>query len=223
MTKFAIFYVTRANYKAVELPNGEVKKAPTGQADLFMREWWEKNESEVLRKHLRSELEQWESQLRGWRAGSRVDEGKGRLYRGGPRMEVSFITLPNGQRETVERMRVDEAIKEAFTKLHPKPTPVDEELNKAYRQWETKASVNNVRSWSAGFVEDGRESEVDIGMPTAWSCGLPAKEIVQQLDLLAADGWKLVHVSEDRGIYRGADASTDSSPTTVRYMLQRTT
>lgn len=218
--RFAVFYVMRVNYQAVTLPNGEVKKAPVDDTANFLRRWWDKHEADELRARFDEELSQWQQQLRTWKSGCRVDEGKGRIH-GGPRVEVSNITYPNGKRVTVERHRADDAITTEFTELYPRPLPTENRLNVAYGDWVKGTSSKNVRSWTAGLVEGDRETEIEIGVPQTWPCGMPAREIVQQLDVLAADGWKLINVSEDRGIYRGEDARTDSSPTTIRYLLQR--
>jgi hypothetical protein len=54
-----------------------------------------------------------------------------------------------------------------------------------------------------------------------WKFGFPIEDALKILNDLAGKGWRIVSVSEDRGLYKGATNQTDSAVTTVRYLLAR--
>jgi len=74
--------------------------------------------------------------------------------------------------------------------------------------------------WTAYFgVEQPAEAQGDFW--TEWSYGFPIERTLVVLAALAADGWRVARVSEDRGLYKGDDATSDSSVTTTRHWLTR--
>lgn len=74
--------------------------------------------------------------------------------------------------------------------------------------------------WTAYFgVEQPAEAQDDFW--TEWSYGFPIERTLVVLAALAADGWRVARVSEDRGLYKGDDAPSDSSVTTTRHWLIR--
>lgn len=75
--------------------------------------------------------------------------------------------------------------------------------------------------WTACFGVE-RPTEVPDEFWTDWSYGFPVEKTLAVLDALAAQGWRVARVSEDRGLYRGDDAESDSSVTTCRHWLVRT-
>jgi hypothetical protein len=73
--------------------------------------------------------------------------------------------------------------------------------------------------WAAGLYLGGTFESLPAIW--TWNFGLPIEDALRILNDLAAEGWRVVSVSEDRGIYRGATNQTDSAVTTVRYLLAR--
>jgi hypothetical protein len=74
--------------------------------------------------------------------------------------------------------------------------------------------------WTAYFgVEQPTEAQGDFW--TEWSYGFPIERTLTVLAALTAEGWRIARVSEDRGLYEGDDAQTDSSVTTTRHWLVR--
>jgi len=83
--------------------------------------------------------------------------------------------------------------------------------------WREKAK--QVAWWTAQLVT-GTEI-AGLEMPKVDSLSLfPTQFSLRQLDHLATEGWRLVHVSEDRGLYTGEHAGSESYPVRVRYLLE---
>jgi hypothetical protein len=68
---------------------------------------------------------------------------------------------------------------------------------------------------------------VDLGLPAA-PFGYPIREVLGCLDRLSADGWQIVHVSEDRtghpvsrGGHLDGDTASETGISTARYLLSR--
>ncbi|MHB1519609.1 MAG: hypothetical protein ACYCYQ_15250 [Acidimicrobiales bacterium] len=81
-------------------------------------------------------------------------------------------------------------------------------------------SKEEVRTWQALLFTAEDELPVEFTV-SAWTWGYPTKGVLKLLDQLSSDGWNLVHVSEDRGLYTGADALNESYPTRARYLLEK--
>lgn len=92
----------------------------------------------------------------------------------------------------------------------PKQHTVAEELG---------AEVKKLVAWAVALYLDGERRE----RPAIWrwDFGFPIEDTLAILNELAAEGWEIVNVSEDRGIYKGVTNLTDSAVTTVRYLLVR--
>ena len=71
-------------------------------------------------------------------------------------------------------------------------------------------TVSEATGWRAALALGGAQEEFDLGARES-SYGLPAPQIAAKLDALAADGWEVLHVSEDRGVYVGPHAGTTRS------------
>lgn len=82
--------------------------------------------------------------------------------------------------------------------------------------------TSDVLTWQSELVHgDGRVEPYDLGDP-GWSWwGVPASQVAAVLDALASEGWSLVHVSEDKGLFSGATAGFESYPARIRYLLRR--
>lgn len=84
---------------------------------------------------------------------------------------------------------------------------------------EAQARVVKRPAWAAElFLEDSQRPLQDI---YSWSYSFPMEAISRTLNELATEGWSVVHVSEDRGLYPATIASNVSAPVTVRYLLVR--
>jgi hypothetical protein len=214
-TRHAIFYVNMAQQDVVTWPNGDTREAPAHQATEVMRSWWYDHYGRQERERREALIDDWKSQLSQWVNACRVEEGK--------KGRVSWVTMPDGGRVTVAGGTAQDAMQAGFSRRHRRPASVEDWLDTAFRKWFGAAKVEQVVTWVAGFIEDGTESKVDLGRPVKGPCRVPAREIALYLDALADEGWKLIHVSEDRGCLPVYNANFDATPTTIRYLLQRST
>lgn len=90
-------------------------------------------------------------------------------------------------------------------------------------KWTAGAEAIHERGWACYVVSsDGEASRRQVEMSGTWS-GVPLETITQQLNELGKDLWRVISVSEDRGLYLGADAHDESYPARIRYLLERST
>jgi hypothetical protein len=123
---------------------------------------------------------------------------------------VERIVYPDGETEDCEIGNSEERIETCADRKHPKP--------------EAPSIPENVvvtdHSWRADLYsrEGSRELDLDLG---DWDYGLPIASILAHLEDLAEDGWRILHVSEDRGLFRGDVVASDAAITRIRYLLAR--
>ena len=97
----------------------------------------------------------------------------------------------------------------------------NQEYNKEeYQAWRSKATLTEERGWEAAWYDSNGLQRVEADF-SEWYWGVPAQAIVTLLDRYAAEGWTVAHVSEDRGVYTGADVLDESYITRIRYLLIR--
>lgn len=131
---------------------------------------------------------------------------------------VDRVTFPDGGVEEFFQSNTKGEIEARYTRDHPLPrrpsARQDAAPHAALPTWRAE------RTWRAElFLPTGRQA---LPMrPLSWPYGFPMEEVMNVLNDLAQDGWSVLHVSEDRGLYTGADTPTDSGLTSVRYLLRR--
>ena len=99
------------------------------------------------------------------------------------------------------------------------PEPVEPSIPDAFDKWFTQNSREK-RTWHAELVTG--EGSRRIGIDDArqkW--GFVIGAAMRELDRFERDGWTLVHVSEDHGLYAGADSPDEAYLTRVRYLLRK--
>lgn len=79
--------------------------------------------------------------------------------------------------------------------------------------------VEKIVVWAASLYLDGEPKQLPAF--SSWDFGLPIEGVLAVLNQIATDGWRVVHVSEDRGVYAGITNRTDASVTKARYLLAR--
>lgn len=137
------------------------------------------------------------------------------------RMGIGFAAVaPDGARypAPTEAAAVGYALAD-WDKVHRPPKGLTaHDLN----DWKAGLSHQSQRSWTAELVDgDGRCEPHDLGA-AEWSWwGAPVAATNRLLNRLSGEGWSLVHISEDRGLYQGVDATDESSPTRIRYLMRR--
>jgi hypothetical protein len=80
--------------------------------------------------------------------------------------------------------------------------------------------VQEVRGW-LGYFNDATGSRQLTELVETSLGGIPATEITDSLDVLSRLGWQVESVTEDKGLYSGADAPREAGPVTVRILLRR--
>jgi hypothetical protein len=141
------------------------------------------------------------------------------------------IPLPNGHEiayaSSFEAARqllatsYEVGLKQLYTLENPEPTLPDKQ---AYTAWKAAQAMQpevlrEQRGWMATlYTPSGSEP---IMIDGEWKYGWPETDIVNILNKTGADGWQVISVTEDKGLYSGHDASSESGPTAVRYLLAR--
>lgn len=137
------------------------------------------------------------------------------ITRGAPPGRNDEITI-EGRIHKVPAGTAEKFITEEMNRRHPEPEPPAEEWA-TFDYWFNQKSTEK-RTWKAEFIT-GLHSEALKFDALTWSWGYPVAAAMNELDRLTQDGWKLVHVSEDHGLYAGADVSDEAFLTRVRYLL----
>lgn len=122
----------------------------------------------------------------------------------GPDGEVIAKDVPDDHQET----RIKAAAQSRF------PEPTAEKLPAA-----EKGEVSERVIWTASLFIDGKQK--DLPSFGWWVYGFPIESVLGVLNELAVEGWSVVQVSEDRGLYSGTTTDTDSAVTKARYLLVR--
>jgi hypothetical protein len=145
-----------------------------------------------------------------------------------------FGTLAIGRRTFVGLRVEDEAgiryldhdqAKERYAREHfggpPASDQARQQLKADFFTWWPKHSTQ-VRTWYAEWLCARGTEPVDLDANvTAGHWGYPVMEAMQLLERYAGQGWHLVGVSEDHGLYTGVDAPQETFLTRVRYLLAR--
>jgi hypothetical protein len=213
--RHAMLVIARAVYDVVEIPGQEPLVLPKGAGDEATRQWWDENVKVVAAKIFRENNASWQRKLAEWNARTVIDFGKERLHEGGPRVDVARIRFPDGSESAVPPEAAKDYVAEAFREENPPPTVAAQ-----FADWRETVQVTELRTW-AGWLFDGAENRpLKMGLPAS-QFGYPIREVLSCLDRLGVDGWRVVHVSEDRGHHDTDNdaAASDSGVTTVRYLL----
>jgi hypothetical protein len=216
--RHAMLVIARAVYDVVEIPGQEPLVVPKGAGDEATRQWWDENVKVVAAKIFRENNASWQRKLAEWNARTVIDFGKERLHEGGPRVDVARIRFPDGSESAVPPEAAKDYVAEAFREENPPPTVAAQ-----FADWRETVQVAELRTW-AGWLFDGAENRpLKMGLPAS-QFGYPIREVLSCLDRLGVDGWRVVHVSEDRGHHDTDNdaAASDSGVTTVRYLLIQT-
>jgi hypothetical protein len=95
-----------------------------------------------------------------------------------------------------------------------KPTVV------AFANWFQQHSEER-RVWRAWFITADATEPVVGEIDAFGGQGFPMREAMRELDKRKQQGWQLVHVSEDHGLYSGADTPDEAYLARVRYLVEK--
>ena len=215
--RHAMLVIARTVFDVGEIPGQEPLVVTKGAGDEAARQWWDENQRVVAADIFRQTNASWQRKLAEWNASTVIDFGKERLHDGGPRVDVARIRFPDGTETAVPPEAAEDYVTEAFREQHPPPTVAAQ-----FADWLDTIKVTELRTWG-GWLFDGAENvPLKMGLPAS-QFGYPIREVLSCLDRLGVDGWRVVHVSEDRGVYdMENDAAGESGVTTVRYLLVQT-
>ena len=136
-------------------------------------------------------------------------------------MEVARIAFPDGTDAVVDPDTAHDYITEEFRARFPPPTVAAQ-----FADWRETVVVGELHTWVgwlfSGATDAGghRAAPFPVRLPDPRGARLPGPA--------GADGWQIVHVSEDRGAHLdGRPGHPDGDPATepgvgvVRYLLSR--
>jgi hypothetical protein len=137
------------------------------------------------------------------------------MVKGDPPEQVDFVLIEE-RTHKIPKGTANRFIEEEAYRRYPDPQPPSGKCSD-FDQW-FNINSKDKRTWKAEFIR-GERSELLVFDALDWSWGYPIAAAMRELDRLAREGWKLVHVSEDHGLYAGADAADEAYLTRVRYLL----
>ncbi len=135
---------------------------------------------------------------------------------------VAVLTFPDGSTREGPTADISTMLEEECVRLYGEEPYVPTQ-EQDYDTWlvETGAVGIEQRVWVGIVIEpDGSEREFEEGLEE-WRFGAPLAGINGELNRLAAAGWVVVSVSEDKGLYLGSDSRDESYPARIRYLLGR--
>jgi hypothetical protein len=216
-TRHAMLVIARAVFDMVQIPGQEPLLVAQGAGDEAARQWWHDNEQVIAAQVFRQNNASWQRRLANWNAHTDIEFGKERLHEGGPRVDVARIRFPDGTESVAPPEAAKDYVAEEFRALNPPPTVAAQ-----FADWRDTVQIAETPTWIGRFFNGDQDLPLDMGLPTS-QFGFPIREVLSCLDRLAADGWQVVHVSEDRGLHHPeGDPAHESAVSTVRYLLSRT-
>ena len=134
-----------------------------------------------------------------------------------PAEPIDEVTL-DGQVFQVEAGKAQDFINAEASRRFPAIVPPSTEEAWNFESW-YEGTKREVRQWRAELISLNGASEISLGEILRPDWGFPISEALRELDRLEKQGWRIVHVSEDHGLYAGADVPDEAYLTRVRYLL----
>lgn len=214
---YATLTFGRVRYQAIEtLQDGRTIYLSQGDA----RDKYERDVVQPVTERNTSALERHDADLKKFDKSVAVTKNvEVRRDTGGLRKSKVLIdeVIIGGTRHEVEAGGASRFVTAEREKRHPAPP---QEAIPSYESWFKSMSAER-RTWQAELATSSGSKTMALPEPLDWSWGFPIAASINLLEDLERDGWKLVYVSEDRGLYAGTDASYESYPTRVRYLLHQ--
>jgi hypothetical protein len=129
------------------------------------------------------------------------------------------VTL-DGRLRKVPPGTAQEFLQQEASRRFPEPTGPPLTVSSSFSAWFQQNSKEK-RTWRAELITRDARQVLDLGRNLRWQEGFVVESAMRELDRLEREGWTLVHVSEDHGLYAGADAVDEAYLTRVRYLLHR--
>jgi len=218
VTQFATLVVGRVKYRAVKVTDGGTLRYV--KSDEAGSEYYRCNVLEPAKKKEADEENTYRRQVKTFNESLTINPGI-EIKRDIGKMKRARVLIDEVIIGT-KRYMPDAGTGEAFVadlrkKACPEPSrePVPN-----FDQW-FKTNSTEHRSWAAAFLDSAHELSIDLPADVNYAWGFPSIVVHGLLERFTTEGWRLVHVSEDRGLYEGADARNESYPARVRYLLEK--
>lgn len=216
--EYAILAVTRVRVEFVALADGtEIPFGPAGP-EAALRTWFDERVAPALQREHDAALREWRTSLERFRAGVTVARRSVKTGMFGPKEERIELRFPDGRTLELYPEEADEEIARRFVAEHRKPSL----STLTFEEWAQSAGAETRwrTEWRATFFADGLSRDLQV-LAEEWVYGAPLEAILNVLNGLGSAGWKLVTVTEDKGVYSGVESANSAAPVRLRYTLMR--
>ena len=209
--------ITRAVFDIVQIPGQQPLVVAKDAGDEAARQWWDEHvraaAAGVFGGPARAGTSSWPTGRRP----PRSRWARNGCTTAGPGWRWPGSAFPDGTDGLVNPAAAHDYITEEFRARFPQPTVAAQ-----FADWREAVQIAELHTWTGWLFQGAERIPVDIGLPAA-EFGYPIREVLACLDRLAADGWQIVHVSEDRAGHHPPDGelSSENGVSTVRYLLSR--
>jgi hypothetical protein len=220
---YATLAFRRVRYKVFEVAGERREKFEYGEAkEYFDKEIEQPWQAYLYTEARRSKVEQAfrnRVEIRHWQE---IERSTGGLFKPPrPTKPVDEVIL-NGQVVQVEPGKAEDFVDAEARRRFPVQEPPSVGQASNFEQW-YQGIQKEIREWRAEFIVPAEVAEIPIENAPRRGWGFPITEALRELDRLEKQGWRIVHVSEDHGLYAGADTTDEAYLTRVRYLLHNST
>jgi hypothetical protein len=220
LVEHAIVVLRKSRYDKVRFPDGRIERAPVGRGRERLRAFQDEVKGPIVERY-ETALEDWEDAFADW--ADRVEFTAERIRSpGGGRVAVTRIHLPGGQTHDVDPGHEENYLRDQFSStVLPRPD-LNEYLDLDRWIEDSGAQLtSDQRGWHGRILFADHDQEIEDPELGHWFYGFPARAVLNTLNRLSGEGWRVVSVSEDKGLYLGEDASKEAGPVAARYLLSR--
>jgi len=214
--KYGYLAIGRAHRDVVTLADG-TQLSPGKWDDGALYGWWQANlESASIAKRAEADAA-WEDHVASYVASCHIEPTEKVVAGGGRRgtkVTVDRVTLTDGTLREFALGTAATEIEKEYRRLYTPPLLQGED----YASWRRGVTVQPIRTWAGSLYLDGDRQDLNFD-PGSYLGGIPLQAILYELNLLSEQGWTVIHVSEDKGLFVGDDTDNDAYVTRVRYML----
>jgi hypothetical protein len=221
--RYGFFLIERVPRLWVKLPDGTTAAVAPDKSEDRVRAWWDAHVATALPEPTPEAEAAWEADYDEYRAATVVSEVQGTRGFSTEPVTLTQITYPDGYvDDRALGGTPDERIRRRYITQNPPPSQMAAHRTPDFDEWRRTAAVTvePVTGWIAEFVDGEEQTDVELDA-TVWTQGFPAAAVAAALNQLGTEGWRVLHVSEDRGLYSGPHANSDAFVTRARYLLGR--
>jgi hypothetical protein len=217
--EYAFLAVTRVRVEFVALGDGTEISVGAGGPEPALRSYFDARVAPALQRNHEVALSEWRASLERFRAGVRVEPRSVKTSVFGAKEERVELRFPDGRALELYPEEADEEIARRFVAEHRKPSP----STLTFEEWVAGANASSRfrTEWRATYFAEGMSRDLQV-LADEWVYGAPLEAILTVLNGLGAAGWKLIAVTEDKGVYSGVESANSAAPVRLRYTLMRT-